>query len=120
MDELKNRQHLLDMKRLRHGECYGFEIVGSQAGEGFLLNWHGQIHAFQNACPHTGASLNWAPHQFMDYETRFIQCGIHGALFEPDSGLCIRGPCLGSSLTRLPIRIIDEQIYLALEESAAD
>jgi nitrite reductase/ring-hydroxylating ferredoxin subunit len=28
---------------------------------------------------------------------------LHGALFEPDSGFCIHGPCLGKSLTALPL-----------------
>jgi nitrite reductase/ring-hydroxylating ferredoxin subunit len=104
--------HLLATKDLPPGKAYGFEIDIQPVIEGFLINRHGQIHAYQNACPHTGVTLNWAPHQFMDVSEQFIQCGLHGALFVPESGLCVRGPCLGQSLKRLSIRIIDEQIYL--------
>ena len=103
---------LLAIADLPHGMCYSFCLPGQAQVEGFLINWHGHIHAYQNACPHTGVTLNWAPNQFMDIEERFIQCGLHGALFEPDTGLCIHGPCLGQSLQRMPIIIINGQIYL--------
>ena len=114
MDSIDNMQFLLALNRLQHGMAFGFEIDLPDRREGVLINWHGDIHAYQNSCPHTGVSLNWAPNQFLDLDERFIQCGMHGALFEPATGLCIRGPCLGQSLQRLPVRVIDEQIYVVL------
>lgn len=117
MAEQGELRWLLAAVELAHGQCYSFEIAMPQI-EGFLLNWHGTIHAYRNACPHTGVNLNWAPHQFFDIDTRFVQCGMHGALFEPDSGRCIWGPCRGQSLTCLPIRIIDEQIHLVIAKNS--
>ena len=105
-------QVLLPATQLQHGMCYSFQIATEEPIEGFLIKWHDQIYAYQNACPHTGVSLNWAPNQFMDIEERFIQCGMHGALFEPDSGFCIHGPCLGQSLQSIPIVIRHGQICL--------
>lgn len=70
---------------------------------GFVVHWRGMWFAYRNSCPHTGVMLNWQPHEFFDYEKRLLQCTMHGALFEPDSGLCIHGPCLGDSLQRLHI-----------------
>jgi len=72
--------------------------------------------AFQNSCPHTGVSLNWNPHQFFDPESRYLQCGIHGAIFEPDTGLCVRGPCLDQALPQLPLLINNDNLYILLNK----
>jgi nitrite reductase/ring-hydroxylating ferredoxin subunit len=93
---------LCSVERLRHAECLEFSLPFDQK-EAFLLNWQGDFHAYLNNCPHTLVALNWTPNQFLDIEMQFLQCSLHGALFEPDTGLCIRGPCLGQSLTALPL-----------------
>lgn len=105
---------LIPLTELRPGMCYSFQIGEQPVIEGFLINWEGQIHAYRNQCPHTGVNLDWAPNQFLDINERFIQCSLHGALFEPRSGFCIHGPCLGQSLTSIPIQIRDGQICLDL------
>jgi len=90
-----------------------FEII--LAGEtlsGFLLHWQGNWFAYRNSCPHTGASLNWMPDQFLDLAREFIQCGVHGALFRPADGYCVRGPCLGRSLVSLPIQLHAGEVVL--------
>jgi len=33
--------------------------------------------AYRNACPHTGAPLEWRAHQFLDAEGAFVQCALH-------------------------------------------
>lgn len=84
--------------------CREFEIQdGDLLISGFVLHWQGQWYAYRNSCPHTGVTLNWLPHQFLDAAQEYIQCSLHGALFQPQNGLCIHGPCVGRSLTRLPV-----------------
>lgn len=79
-----------------------FEIIDNGALlEIFIVHWHGSWYAYKNQCPHTGVNLNWLPHQFFDIESQFVQCSVHGALFEPDSGLCVHGPCVGEALQNL-------------------
>ena len=63
------------------------------------------VAAYKNACPHTGAPLEWLPDQFFDLDHSFIQCAIHGALFRPEDGYCLRGPCVGRKLEALPLTI---------------
>lgn len=63
------------------------------------------LAAYKNACPHTGAPLEWLPDQFFDLDYSFIQCAIHGALFRPEDGYCLRGPCVGRKLESLPLMI---------------
>lgn len=84
--------------------CREFELhAGEMVISGFVLHWRGQWYAYRNSCPHTGVPLNWLPNQFFDPGREFIQCGLHGALFQPTDGLCIYGPCLGRFLASLPV-----------------
>jgi nitrite reductase/ring-hydroxylating ferredoxin subunit len=38
-------------------------------------------------------------------------CGTHGAVFRPEDGQCIDGPCQGHALTRIGIRVEDGAIF---------
>ncbi len=73
----------------------------------FLVRSGDRVRAYHNCCPHTGAPLEWRPHQFLDFEGRFIQCALHGALFTPEDGRCVRGPCAGDALTAEPVHVLD-------------
>lgn len=93
----------------------GFEIAleGQQVLRLFVVRKSGTLAAYRNNCPHTGAPLEWLPHQFFDLEQSFIQCAIHGALFRPEDGYCVRGPCVGRSLEPLELEVRDGRLYLA-------
>jgi len=71
-----------------------------------------RAYAYRNRCPHTGAPLDWQPHQFLDERGELIQCAIHGALFAIETGLCLRGPCAGRSLQALPVQLTDEGLLV--------
>ena len=60
-------------------------------------------YAFVNRCPHAGTELNWQEDQFMSDDGEYLQCFTHGALFTPETGQCVAGPCVGKSLT--PVRL---------------
>ncbi len=78
----------------------------------FIIHRNGQYYGYKNICPHTGASLNWQPNVFMDFDNFYIQCAIHAARFEVESGLCVWGPCVNQSLQKINLRINDNNIYL--------
>lgn len=88
----------------------GFEVPGLQGVPFFVVRKAGDLRAYRNRCPHTGAPLEWQPHQFLDIENGFIQCAIHGALFRIGSGRCVRGPCVNQSLQPLPIEVHEGRI----------
>lgn len=75
--------------------------------ECLLVRRAGQVFAYRNRCPHTGAPLDWLPGQFLDLDGELIQCALHGALFLPETGECVHGPCLGDRLTPVPIALQD-------------
>lgn len=94
---------LCSLSELPQGACRGWP--DADPAELVLLNWQGSIQAYRNACPHTGAPMEWRRHQFLSVDGRHICCGVHGALFRPQDGRCVQGPCVGSSLRPVPVQI---------------
>ena len=87
-----------------------------QAPDYFIIRHEEGVTAFHNQCPHTGAPLNWQPDQFFDMDNEFILCSLHGALFRPRDGLCLRGPCVNQSLKPIPVSIDEGEIWLHLAD----
>lgn len=80
----------------------------------FLFRRRGQLFAYRNRCPHLGITLNWVPERFMDLDNCFIHCSTHGALFTPESGDCITGPCEGDQLTPVALQVKNDYIEARL------
>lgn len=107
------QQLICPLTELTDPGCFAFTLnVGEQEVAGFVLLWQGRLRAYRNSCPHTGVTLNWAEDQFFDVEQHFIQCSMHGALFQPLDGLCLHGPCVGEQLTPLDVKLVDGQVIL--------
>jgi nitrite reductase/ring-hydroxylating ferredoxin subunit len=77
-----------------------------------LRTQEGDLLAYRNACPHMGIELDWEPKRLMTASGRYLRCTGHGALFETHSGLCVRGPCVNETLTKLPIHVEGETVML--------
>ena len=39
--------------------------------------------------------MDWQPGEFLDRDLEFIICSTHGATYEPLTGRCAGGPCVG-------------------------
>ncbi len=73
----------------------------------------GSLRAWKNECRHLPMELDSrAPHSLWDADGKKLVCNSHGAEFLPDSGLCTGGPCRGSHLRSLPLRVEDDTVYL--------
>lgn len=92
-------------------------IQARLSGEGevpcFVVRAGERVYAYRNRCPHTGAPLDWRPHQFLDASGELIQCTVHGALFARDTGHCLQGPCAGDALAPVPVALRDGWIHLS-------
>ncbi len=100
---------------IAHGESKKFTLQrGRRELEGLLVNFQGNLFAYLNRCPHTGLALDWVNNQFFSADKRYLMCATHGAVFEPPTGECIWGPCVGLSLQALPIEIEEGQVYARL------
>lgn len=89
---------------------FTLQLNGEQL-DGFVVLRDAQVYAYVNACPHTGSPLDWVEHQFLDMDQAYIQCAVHDARFEMDSGRCIAGPCVGDALQKLNVIQKDQAIY---------
>jgi nitrite reductase/ring-hydroxylating ferredoxin subunit len=83
-----------------------------QVVEGFVVNFEGRHHAYVNYCTHAGTPLDWWPNEFLDDDRRFLRCGTHGSLFEPDTGKCAGGPCSGGALFPLQVQVAGGRIVV--------
>ena len=72
---------------------------------GFVVRRGAELRAYLNHCPHAGHALNLRPHVFLAPDAPLIQCSSHGALFEMETGLCLAGPCPGTRLRPIALRI---------------
>lgn len=79
---------------------------------GFVVRHQNQVRAYINSCPHARLPLNFTPNEFFAPHVQLLQCTVHGALFEPGTGVCVAGPCVGQRLRTLDVEIIDGYIYL--------
>lgn len=100
----------------------GFTLEGVDGVAFFVVRKQGSVHAYRNRCPHTGAPLEWLPDEFLDLDKSLIECAMHGALFRPDTGQCLRGPCAGQYLERLASEVRDGRLLVdvsALRDSSS-
>lgn len=82
------------------------------AGTAFVIRHQGCVHAYINQCAHVAVELDWMPGEFFDRERIYLICSTHGALYQPDTGYCVSGPCSGRSLVRIEVVERDGGIYL--------
>lgn len=74
-----------------------------------------RIQAFANVCPHNGSPLSRNARRGYLVERnagRVLRCDVHNAHFDPQSGLCTKGPCAGHPLQPVAIRIAQDRIFL--------
>ena len=79
---------------------------------GFVVRWNGKVYAYANSCPHAGHPLNLSPDGFFDAEKNLLLCSSHGAVFTPDSGACVGGPCSGAKLNALKCTVRNESVFV--------
>ena len=78
--------------------------------EFFAVRKDGKISGFVNRCPHAGNPLNWRPDRFLTRDGELILCNSHGAVFRVADGVYVDGPCPGSALVPVALRIEDGQV----------
>jgi nitrite reductase/ring-hydroxylating ferredoxin subunit len=89
---------------LEPGQTAKFQLQrNGEALHGFLVNHQGRHYAYVNRCPHAGTPLDLWPNDFFTADGLHLICATHGAVFGPDSGICVEGPCPGARLESLPV-----------------
>ena len=89
-----------------------FEV--SRDGEtlpAFVVRWRGSARGFVNECRHQASELDWNAGEFFDEAKLYLICATHGALYEPDTGICVDGPCSGARLASVSVSERDGKIF---------
>jgi Ferredoxin subunits of nitrite reductase and ring-hydroxylating dioxygenases len=102
-------------EQLQEGLARGFDPWGQGRDTVLALRWRGQVRVYRNLCPHLDVAMQYRKDRFMSGDGRHIVCFAHGALFQPDNGFCVLGPCLGQSLQALMV-MVDVSGNVWLEE----
>jgi nitrite reductase/ring-hydroxylating ferredoxin subunit len=98
--------HIPGAGGLSQGEAktFSFRRDGEEL-EGFLMRHGDDLVAYVNKCPHWHVDLDMGIGTFYAPKVDRIFCRNHGALFQPQSGLCDAGPCAGRGLEKLDVRV---------------
>jgi nitrite reductase/ring-hydroxylating ferredoxin subunit len=111
------REALCRADTIADGKGRGFRLgAGANQVAVFVIRTGSVLHGYLNSCPHIGTPLDWLPDRFFDRAGEHLLCGTHGALFRPEDGLCVRGPCLGKRLAPLTVAIENGVVVLEFKE----
>lgn len=88
--------------QLKAGRFHGFVVRRGEAVFGYV-----------DRCPHAGLPLAQVLDQYLTPDAGLIACSWHGAVFEPETGRCVGGPCPGASLTPWPVTVSEGRVVTA-------
>jgi nitrite reductase/ring-hydroxylating ferredoxin subunit len=69
----------------------------------FFIRYDGRAFGYLNRCAHVPMELDWAEGQFFESSGLYLMCATHGAIYAPDTGKCMGGPCRGGKLRPLQV-----------------
>lgn len=81
---------------LDSGLAVAFDVrYGGQTCSAFAIRFEGRAHAYLNRCTHIAMEMDYQPNHFFDASGRWLLCATHGAMYAPDTGAGVGGPCRG-------------------------
>ncbi len=93
----------------------GFDPRATGADTIFVLRRDDAVRAFVNRCPHQDVALEYRKDRFLTADGKHIMCHAHGALFDPDTGRCTYGACLGQTLDAVSCWLQDGWVWVRLD-----
>ena len=109
MDKIK----ITRVDDIAEGQAIKFPLVlNGRNSEGFLTRYQGRLVAYENRCRHLPLKLDFGTGKFFTEDSEHFICQTHNAIYEPLTGLCVQGPCVGDSLKPLQIEIVGGDVWL--------
>ena len=108
---------LCRLEEIVDGDARGFDPLQEGRDTVFVVRQADRVYAWRDSCPHEhGTPMAWRKNAYLNADRSRIVCHAHGALFDIAKGLCLVGPCMGQSLTAMPIELrADGVIAVRLE-----
>lgn len=99
-------QTLCSSEAIAEGQARGFDPQGVGRSTVFVVRWQGQWRAWHDWCPHWGTGpMAWRKDAYFSGDGQALMCHAHGARFDPLSGQCTLGPCMGQALRPATLRL---------------
>ncbi|WP_294253592.1 Rieske (2Fe-2S) protein [uncultured Sphingomonas sp.] len=82
-------------------------VLEMRAGRfhGFVVRRGHRVYGYVDRCAHMPVPLSQELDAYLTPDAGHIQCSWHGALYRIDDGVCVGGPCAGSTLLPWPVSI---------------
>ncbi|WP_370694810.1 Rieske (2Fe-2S) protein [Pseudomonas sp. FP597] len=109
---------LVRVAEIGEGQSLGLDPRSCGSDELFALRHQGCVYLYRNSCPHQDIPMQYRKDRFLSADGKRVICYAHGAHFEPDTGLCTHGPCLGERLRAVPW--IDVDGWVVIDGSLLD
>lgn len=78
------------------GDAVAFDVIyGAHTSRAFAIRYDGQVYAYLNRCAHVPMEMDFQPNRFFDVTGHWLICATHGAMYQPQTGQCLAGPCRG-------------------------
>ena len=113
---MATRQRIATLQELQQKQTikFSYRQEGIQR-EAFLVFINGEVRCYENVCRHIPISLDFGDGRFLNPAGTHVICQTHGATYDPLSGECVAGPCVGAFLKKLPIELSDEEIWFTTD-----
>jgi nitrite reductase/ring-hydroxylating ferredoxin subunit len=79
----------------------------------FLVRQGPVVSGYVDSCPHNGWPLALMDDRYLTRDGDRIICAAHGAVFRPQDGVCVAGPCVDEHLTTWPVVVRGEEVFTA-------
>jgi nitrite reductase/ring-hydroxylating ferredoxin subunit len=90
-----------EMRALAQAEGVGL-YVAPDGGRYIVVRHADTWRVFANVCPHRRLPLDRGGTVAVTTDRGLLVCANHGARFDPATGECVAGPCVGKRLRRIP------------------
>jgi nitrite reductase/ring-hydroxylating ferredoxin subunit len=102
---------------MAHGETRTFDFPrNGRTGQGFLIRHNGAFYAYLNQCCHWPVPLDMGDNDFYYAPADRIMCKTHGAVYQPDTGICDYGPCVRAVLESFPVRAGADHVIVTVPD----
>ena len=102
---------LCALEDVENGKGRAFVFGEGKDAFGLLVLRTGEhVRGYVNTCPHFGIPLTVGPTATTFRE--HVLCANHYAAFRFDDGYCVEGVCEGTSLTPVPLKVVQGRIRI--------
>lgn len=118
LDE-KRRQEIDDGRFVSARLPQVITVAGNRTISVLIGKPSGRLKVFANVCRHQAVPLDLGVDSPMSDDGLYLVCNSHGAMYRPDDGYCITGPCRGERLFAMQAREEGDAIVLTVGDSPA-